>query len=242
MKYRVLDTLAFILMLVMNALANALPINGKTTGELSDQYPNLFVPAGITFSIWGVIYLSLLTVVLGQFFSQRLGKVLESLHWSIAINFLLNALWIIFWHYEYVAISLLIMVLLLATLVVINKNFLEHNVLLLKFAFGIYLGWICLATIANVTALLVALSWDGFGISEESWAIILILIGALVGAFVMYKLKNPFLVLALVWGFVGIVLKREIDYPSIAKTGYFAIAISCAAVLVLFVKRRQTSD
>jgi hypothetical protein len=242
MKYRVANTIAFIAMVMVNALAVTLPINGKTTKELSDQYPNLFVPAGITFSIWGVIYLSLLTVLLWQFFSTRLRKVIESLHWFVAINFLLNSLWIISWHYEFVSISVVIMVSLLATLVAINTKLMKPNELLPKFSFGIYLGWICLATIANITTLLVSFSWAGFGLCEEWWAISLILIGTLVGVFAMYKLKNSFLSLALAWGFIGIVLKREIDYPFIAKTAYFSIGISCIAVLALVVKRRQISS
>jgi hypothetical protein len=57
----------FAIMVVMNYLANALPLNDKTTGELSDSYPNLFVPAGITFSIWGIIYLLILGYCILQF-------------------------------------------------------------------------------------------------------------------------------------------------------------------------------
>lgn len=241
MKYRVANTIAFIVMVTVNTLANALPIHGKTTGELSDQYPNLFVPAGITFSIWGVIYLSLASVMVWQFLSSRLN-VIESARWAIAANFVLNALWIISWHYEYVALSLIIMVLLLATLVVVNTELAKHKVSLLKFAFGMYLGWICLATIANTTTLLVSFSWAGFGISEEIWTIVLMLAGAFIGIIAMRRLGNPYLALALVWGFAGIILKRQADYAAIAATGYACIALTIAGALTLAVGRKETAD
>jgi hypothetical protein len=58
---------SFLVMLAANALANILPFNGLTTGEISDRFPNLFAPAGITFSIWGLIYLTLAVYTIYQF-------------------------------------------------------------------------------------------------------------------------------------------------------------------------------
>ncbi len=237
MKYRISNLFAFTVMIVMNALANALPINGKTTGELSDQYPNLFVPAGITFSIWGVIYLLLLTVMAVQFFA-RYRDQMSSLGWTVTANFMLNGLWIVVWHYEKVVPSLIVMVALLATLVSINKTLKGKDGWLLRLAFGIYLGWICIATIANTTALLVTMSWDGFGVSQPTWTIIMILIGAGVGAGTMIRLQNPFLALAVVWGFYGIVLKRQLDYSLIAMFSYAGMIIVMAAVVYLIYNSR----
>ncbi|HPF93546.1 MAG TPA: hypothetical protein PLV65_06405, partial [Tenuifilaceae bacterium] len=67
MIYKIFNIFAFAVMIVLNYLANALPLNGKTTGELSAEYPNLFVPAGLTFSIWGIIYLMLFIFIVVQF-------------------------------------------------------------------------------------------------------------------------------------------------------------------------------
>ncbi len=226
-KYQAANTLAFAIMIVMNSLANIIPINGKTTGELSDQYPNLFVPAGITFSIWGAIYALLLVVMIVQYFSRN-QETMNALRWRVVLNFCLNALWIIAWHNELVALSLLIMLALLATLVSINTQLRSRKRWILSVAFGVYLGWICLATIANTTALLVSFSWSGFGMSESSWAISMILTGAVIGGIVMYRLANPFLALALVWGFYGIVLKRQLDHPVIAMASYIGMAITVA--------------
>ncbi|HRI78249.1 MAG TPA: tryptophan-rich sensory protein, partial [Cyclobacteriaceae bacterium] len=140
MKYRIVNLFAFLVMITMNALANILPINGKKTGELSDQYSNLFVPAGITFSIWGVIYILLLSVIVLQFLLRWRDEV-EGLRWSIVANFLLNALWIVVWHYEYVFLSLLVMVALLATLLIINRDSMRRGSWIVRLAFGVYMGW-----------------------------------------------------------------------------------------------------
>jgi hypothetical protein len=221
---------------VANALANILPINGKTTGELSSQYPNLFVPAGITFSIWGLIYFMLLIFMVTQFISKYKEAVF-SLKWLVIANFSLNAMWIMVWHYEFIVLSLLVMILLLLTLIKINIRLIRNN-WLMQIIFGIYLGWICVATIANTSALLVSFGWNGFGISDPFWAIGMIIAGSLVGAITMIRLHNPFLVLALVWGFYGIILKQQIDFPAIAFSGYIGIIITTAISVYVFFRKK----
>ena len=180
----ILNIVAYVGTIVMNGLANALPINGYNTGQLSDLYPNKFVPAGLTFSIWGIIYLLLGVFVVYQAvvafrsnpgtdnFVSRIGP------WFL-ISSLANMAWIVAWHYRQVPLSLLIMLGILLSLIMIyqrlqvglasapgNEKFLVH------LAFSIYLGWITVATIANVTTLLVDLGWDGFGISDVSWTVV----------------------------------------------------------------------
>jgi tryptophan-rich sensory protein len=218
----------FILMVVMNYLANALPINGKTTGDLSDAYPNLFVPAGITFSIWAVIYLMLLLFVLLQFRESNRESV-QQLGWLFAISCILNSLWIVAWHYQWLLLSLVIMLGLLVTLVVINISLKQQPLSITKASFGIYLGWICIATIANVTALLVSYGWGGWGLSPQVWTILLIAIGASIVLITQVRLSNPFIGLAVVWAFLGIAIKRESDFQSI-----FYMAIAAMVVVGLF--------
>jgi hypothetical protein len=208
----------------MNYLANALPLNGKTTGELSDSFPNLFVPSGITFSIWGVIYLLILVYCVVQFTGSN-QIVISNISWFFGLTCILNALWIIFWHYEKLPLSLLVMVGLLISLIYINMLTRELSLGIIKAAFGIYLGWICIATIANVTALLVHYNWKGFGISEETWTIIMIALGALILAATVYRLRNPFIGLSAIWAFTGIILKRHDDYRSIALVASVAVIV-----------------
>ena len=96
---------------------------------------------------------------------------------------------------------------------------------LVKAAFGVYLGWICIATIANVTALLVSINWSGFGIPEQVWAITMITIGALIVIITLLKLNNPFVGIAVVWAFLGIIIKRQGDYPAIAIAAGIALLV-----------------
>ncbi len=229
MKY--LNLIAFGLMVYMNYLANALPINGKTTGQLSAAYPNLFVPAGITFSIWGVIYMMLLAFVIIQFMVHN-KPLIASIGWLFVISCVLNAAWIVAWHYEQLPLSLLIMLGLLATLVIININIMKFPAFFTRATFGIYLGWICIATIANVTAVLVGYQWGGWGISDQGWAIIMIAAGTLISMAVIYKLDNPFVALAVTWAFVGIILNRANDFPAIVTAASIGIALT--GILAVF--------
>jgi hypothetical protein len=234
MKY--LNLLGFIVMLAINYLANALPINGKTTGQLSELYPNLFTPAGITFSIWGVIYFLVLVFVIVQLMTGN-QKLVASIGWAFVISSVFNALWIVAWHYERTGLSVLIMLGLLASLIYINQQLSGMPFSITKLAFGIYLGWICIATIANVTVLLVSINWGGFGISAEVWTILLIAVGAVVTILTMHRLHNPYLALAVMWAFAGIIIKRQADFQSIVIASSIGIFIVGVVAVMVFIKK-----
>jgi hypothetical protein len=231
-----LNLILFAGMMVMNYLANALPLNNRTTGELSDSFPNLFVPAGITFSIWGVIYLLLIVYCIVQFTGSN-QSVIADIGWFFAISCVLNGLWIVFWHYGKLPASLIVMIGLLISLIYINLYIRELPFGFIKAAFGVYLGWICIATIANVTALLVDTGWNGFGISEEAWTIIMILAGTLLVTLTLYRLTNPFIGLSVIWAFTGIILKRHDDFRSIIITAAAGIAIVTIVTIYGFFRK-----
>ncbi len=236
MLLKFVNVFAFGLMVYMNYLANALPINNKTTGQLSEQYPNLFTPAGVTFSIWGIIYLMLLVFLIIQFREQN-KQMIAAIGWAFAVSCLLNALWIVAWHYEQLPLSVLIILGMLITLLIINRNLLNFSPGFSRAAFGIYLGWICIATIANMTALLVNYNWGAWGISSEVWAIIMIAAGTLISALAIYKLDNPFVGLAVIWAFVGIILKRQTDFPSIVIAAAAGIVIVSLLTIIMFYRQ-----
>jgi hypothetical protein len=119
-------------------------------------------------------------------------------------------------------------------LILINLKIQNLSLGIIKASFGIYLGWICIATIANVTALLVHYSWNGFGISEEVWTIIMISAGTLIAALTIYRLINPFAGLSVIWAFTGIILKRHDDYRSIVITASVAIIIVTVVTVYRF--------
>ena len=231
MSLKIINIVAFAIMILMNYLANALPLNGNTTGELSARYPNLFVPAGVTFSIWGVIYLLLLGFCIVQFISQY-RQMTAAVSWLFALSCILNSLWIVAWHYEKPAISLVIMLLLLVTLVLINHRLIPFGRGIPGAAFGLYLGWICIATIANATALLVKVNWPAWGIPDESWAIIMVLAGTAITLFLLKSYRNPFTGIAVIWALAGIILARWPEYRSIATVA--GLAIVAVGLLTLY--------
>ncbi|MCF8358500.1 MAG: tryptophan-rich sensory protein [Prolixibacteraceae bacterium] len=233
---KIINVILFAFMVVMNYLANALPLNNKTTGQLSAEYPNLFVPAGLTFSIWGVIYLLLLVFCIIQFFSGN-KEIVNKIGWLFAVSCLLNGLWIFAWHYQNLPLSLIIMAGLLITLIFINIQLKPFQQGIIKAAFGIYLGWICIATIANTTALLVNFNWGGWGISEQVWTVLLIAIGLVITSVSIIRLNNPFLGLSVVWAFLGIAFRRSGDYRIIFITAIIAMLLSAVVVVYAFFRK-----
>ncbi|HEX2970676.1 MAG TPA: TspO/MBR family protein [Bacteroidales bacterium] len=226
----------FAVMIIVNYLANALPLNNKTTGQLSDMYPNLFVPAGLTFSIWGVIYILLAGYCIIQFTASNQAAN-TSTGWLFAATCILNSLWIFAWHYQKLSLSLIIMLALLITLIFINIRISEENTSWLKAAFGVYLGWICIATIANVTALLVNYNWNGFGLSDVTWAIIMIMAGAVIAALSVIRFRNAFIGLSVIWAFTGIIIKRQDDYRQIVITAVTGILIVSVITIISFSRK-----
>lgn len=215
----VLDLLGFGAVVTVNALANILPINGLTTGELSDMYPNLFVPAGFTFSIWGLIYLMLLAMVgyrlVSAFRSGGEGAFRE-VSWLFLLTCVLNVSWILAWHHQLVVLSVLIMLGFLATLAWIYlrlrgdaAQLSGNDRWLVVPVFSVYLGWISIATVANVTTLLVDLGWRGGSLGEEWWTGIMLGVAILLGLVMLWKYRDWVYAGVLVWAFWGIYSKRS---------------------------------
>lgn len=217
-----LSTLAFVLTIIVNALANILPINGLNTGEVSALYPSLFTPAGITFSIWSVIYLLLLGYVILHWLKADAYAFAETsrLFW---LSCLLNISWILAWHYLQVAMSVTIMLLLLLTLAQLFLKVRKISMttpaekIFIRLPFTIYFAWICVATIANVSALLVSINWPAFSIAHNIWAIIMMAVASLLALFITAKYRVPPFALVVVWALFGIYLRwRGSDNEAIA--------------------------
>ncbi len=243
---QVLNILGYLAVVGVNALAVLLPINNRTTEELSDMYPNLFVPAGLTFSIWGVIYILLLIFTLYQASDLLGGKkdktsFVEKAGALYLLTSALNVAWILAWHYEQVLLSVLIMLAFLATLIVlylkIGSKFASFGErFMAQVPIGVYLGWIAVATVANVTALLVKLGWNGFGISGEIWAIIMIVIAALLAVLMRITKGEIAYGLVAVWALAGIAIKRLGTEPVVISVAYTAMASAAVVVLSFLVK------
>ncbi len=244
-KAKIIAAVLFVGVVAVNYLANALPIGGITTGEISDAYPNLFAPAGITFSIWGLIYFLLAVFVVYQFVTlpKRKDKKLEEKVYEINKYFIIssfaNIAWIFSWHYQIIGLSVLLMAVLLISLIKIadilrKEKFATWDYVAIKLPFSIYFGWITVATIANITVFLVSLNWNGFGIADSVWMIIVLLVGVAIGIWRMLCDRNIAYGLVIVWAYLGIL------YKHLSETGFagryenvIVAVITCLGLLVL---------
>lgn len=217
------NIVAYAVMLSLNALSNALPINGQTMPEISAKYPSLFTPAGFTFSIWGVIYLALLAFLVWQALpAQRDNAKVAAISWYFKLNCLLNALWIVVWHYDLVIVSLLVMLSILTTLVLIYRSLVatvtdapwsEHLALYLPFS--LYTGWITLATIANASVVQTAYGLDDLGIAAVQWTLLKLAVAGAIGATMILRLRDAPFALVIAWGAFGIA-SMQIATPAVA--------------------------
>jgi len=252
--YQILNLIGLAGVITVNYLANALPIAGKTTGELSDLYPSLFTPAGFTFSIWGLIYL--LLIIFGVYQSKGLfsnsnipqNDYLKRIGPWFFISSLANMAWIFAWHHQVVWLSMLIMLVMLFSLITIYLQLgIDHRIVsknqryFVNMPFSVYLGWITVATIANAATLLINLHWGGFGIGQEIWTSLMISIAAILTLVILFTRKDFFYSLVIIWAFVGIIYKRsqpgEDFYLSIIITASAGIFLIAATLIFQAVKR-----
>lgn len=208
--------LAVLATIVVNALANTLPLNGLSTGEISDRFDVYFVPAGYVFSIWGLIYIGL--VAYATFQALPANKDLNSLRdigWLFVLSCVANVAWLFLWHYEQFTWTIFAMLALLVLLILIYERLWtvrgtvsRGHFWCVQLPFSIYLGWITVATIANATSLLDFLGWGGWGISEATWAVVMLVVATMIGSTVVLKRRDSAYGLVLVWAFAGIGVKH----------------------------------
>ncbi|MCU0358105.1 MAG: tryptophan-rich sensory protein [Cyclobacteriaceae bacterium] len=233
----VLNTVALTGVLTVNALANILPINGMNTGEVSALYPSLFTPAGITFSIWSVIYLLLTGFVVLQWVQRndpQITPLLQKISPLFILSSVLNMSWIIAWHHLWVWTSVLIMLGLLATLTVLFLHVQKASSLstaqqwFIDIAFTVYLAWICVATIANLATALVAVSWDGFGVNPQYWTVAMMVVAAALASYITLHYRKAAFASVVIWALIGILLRAQASEHSL-------IAVNAAELVLLLV-------
>jgi len=210
------NIIALVLVLVVNTLSNALPINGQTMAEISDGYPSLFTPAGFTFSIWGLIYLALIGFAIYQALpGQRNNAELARIGGWFKANCAANALWIVVWHYHLLWLSVAVMACILITLIAIYRSLgiINHarpgrERWLLQFPFGLYCGWIAVATIANLSALQTGMGWDNAGLDAVTWTQLKLALAGAIGASVLLRRGDVVFILVVAWAAFGISVKH----------------------------------
>lgn len=225
--------------LVVNTLANIVPINGQQTGEISDRFPVLFVPAGYVFSIWGLIYALLIAFTVYQALpAQRENPRLRRIGWLFALSCLWNCVWILCWHYNLFPLSLVVMLALLGTLILIyqrldigREKVARAEQWLVHVPFSVYLGWITVATIANATDVLYALGWNGQPLNPEIWAMVMLIVATALTLYILMQRRDIAYGLVIVWALVGIFVKQT-ETPVVALTALLGGGI--VAVLLVF--------
>jgi benzodiazapine receptor len=235
---------ALIVMIAVNILSNALPFNGLTAGEISDSFDVYFVPAGYVFSIWSLIYLGLIAYAIFQLLpSQRENPRLRRTGWWFVLSSAANSIWLVFWHYGYFALSVVAMLTLLISLIIIywrlgvgQQSVSQAERWLVHLPFSVYLGWITVATIANITAFLDYVNWNGFGIAPEIWTIIMLVVATAVAGLMAYFRQDIAYLLVLVWAFVGIGVEQA-DTPLVANAAYLAAGIVAIFVILVIVQK-----
>ena len=246
------NIVAFIAVVIINYLATSIPIGWMSTGELSDLYPNLFVPVGMTFSIWGLIYLWLLWFVIWQIvdlFKKKSFEITKKIWIWFLLSCVANIGWIFAWHYKLVGLSVLIMLFFLVVLIVISYKIKIWKKLwdlwdkyLVQVPFSLYLWWICVATIANMSTWLVNIGRSGLWISDVYWTMIVIVVATILALFSLFKKNNIIFALVIIRAFIGIILKRlwaEVVYSEIIWLLWICIAIISLGIGKVFEKWKK---
>lgn len=242
---QIITVIGVLATLIVNGLANALPLNGQQTGEVSDRYLVYFVPAGYVFAIWGVIYLGLLAYAVYQALpAQRENPRLRSIGGLFALSSVANIAWIFLWHYENFPATLAVMLVLLASLIAIylrlgtgRTQVSQAEKWAVRVPFSIYLGWITVATVANASQLLYWLGWNGGPIAPQAWAAIMLAVAVVLGLLMAITRRDAAYLLVLVWAFIGIALKHA-GVPLVALSAWVATgAAALAAAWSLLAKR-----
>ncbi|HKL47867.1 MAG TPA: tryptophan-rich sensory protein [Candidatus Izemoplasmatales bacterium] len=205
---KIVSALTFIAMLLVNYLANALPIGGNTTGDISGKYNSLFTPSGFTFSIWGIIYLLLGIFVVLLFLepndtlTQNGSTILILFN---AIN-VFNSLWLLSWHNDKILLSTLVMVgLLIALLAIVGLVSKTDGIAYASFS--IYAGWVSVALIANITIWIVKSDFSIFMNHEYFWFYIILAVSFFIGLYMVIKERNFYYGAVFLWAYIGIASK-----------------------------------
>ncbi len=236
----------YILTIIINSLAGGTTlIGGRLTAAVSDSNPTLVTPAGYVFSIWGIIYILLGAFVVYQALPNRNSRdFTKKIGWLFVLSSIINIVWIFFWQFEYLVVSVVLIFLLLATLIAIyvrlgigkSRVGLDDH-LAVHLPFSVYLGWITIASIANVATALVSLNWDGAGISAETWAILVVAVALAITALMLITRKDIAFSLVIIWALVGIAVKQSGNQTIVILTEISAVVVAIMLIATIILAR-----
>lgn len=235
--------LTTILTITVNVLANALPLNGMNTGEISDRFQVYFVPAGYVFSIWGLIYIGLIAYAIYQALPSHANNPrLQATGWLVVLGNLANTAWIFFWHYLQFPLTIIAMLILLASLIAVYLRLGTGKTRVstgerwaVRIPFSVYLGWISVATVANATDLLDYLGWNRFGLAPEVWMVIMLAAVLVITTAMNFTRRDPAYTIVILWALAGIAFKFSavpaVTLPTWITFGLAAAGLAAALLL-----------
>ncbi|MCZ2084462.1 MAG: tryptophan-rich sensory protein [Flavobacteriales bacterium] len=238
-KLQISNGFFLVFTIIFNYLSNTGIFNGKTIANVSNQYHNLFTPAGYAFSIWGIIYLLLIIFVFytgRSLFNPSKNEsdgFVEKIGWWFVVSCLANCAWILTWLYGFTGLSVIVLLIAFISLLMILMEALKYNSgnaqkWFINFPFQIYAGWVSVALIAAVAAWLTKIEWSGLGISDVSWTIILIIIASLIHIFMTWKKNAPVFAFVAVWALVAIAMaNKEVNQE------IFLVALIAAGIIFI---------
>jgi hypothetical protein len=243
----ILNVVALISTIVVNYLSNTGIFNGETMSSISARYENLFTPAGYAFSIWGLIYFGLIAF----FFVERKNEnnLITRMGWWFLASCLANMSWVIAWLYNYTGLSVLIMIALLFCLlqIILHLGIGEEPVSMKKriftwWPFSIYAGWVTVALIANVAAWLTKINWNGLGVSNTTWAVIMICIAGAINMLITWKKNIPAFALTGCWALIAIAVSNWNHTGIVKLTALVVAAILMMSILIHHFKGRKLNQ
>ncbi|MEP2239935.1 MAG: tryptophan-rich sensory protein [Maribacter sp.] len=251
-KLSVLNLISVILVIAVNYISQAFSLNDTTIGEMSAQYENLFTPAGYAFAIWGVIFLGLLAYGIFQvrraFFSNKPSDFIEQTGYWFFIANILNCCWVFAFMYNYTGLSVIIMLGILLSLIkiILNTNMERWDAPIEVLAFVwwpicLYSGWISVATIANISAYLSKLDWNGGILSEQAWTINMIVAATIINLLMIWKRNMREFALVGVWALIAIFIRHNGSNIYIAYSAMTGSIILFIAVAIHGIKNHKTS-
>ena len=252
----ILNFISFLIHVTLSWLTQFKLINEQDVGEISGKYPSLFTPAPFTFGIWGIIYLSLAAFCIYHLvMAFRKGpqypansEINDIGGWFI-LNNLVTAGWLFAFTRNYILLSVVLIAIQLISLIAIHLILHIYNTqrtagskVFTQFPLSIYFGWITIATIANISAYLVSIGWNGFGwnLTAAQWTILLIVVAILISLLVILTRRNVFYGLVIIWAFYGIIVARKSESASlnadIINACWLGIGVVAAACLFRLVR------
>ncbi len=252
---QLVNVIAVIGTIVLNALANIIPFNNVTTGAVSDAFPNLFTPPGYVFAIWGAIYTLIFVFMLFQVRpNQREESYLQEIGSLYLLGAIVNVGWLILFHYSYGNPSLflltpipilLFLVILLWTYIRLGIGIKEVSIgqkLGVHLSISVYAGWISLASIANIASALNILV-PGIPLEIQAiWTALIIVVALVLTLLMLFMRRDVAFGLVVIWASVGIAVKQA-AYAIISWTAIAAVLIIISVIILLpIIKKKNPKD